>query len=356
MLCSSYQFLFPTLFRWVISLCLAGSCDLLGKNLEMLSLVSVPLRYIALGLAAVIAALAIEIVYRFHTQGVREVLLVPFLLLSAFIGLVTLIQVILSRVEVTELTPTNTEDDALYDSAASAGGVIRGDNPIRRIKDDTLGREEPARSFAKQVLGVDAGEGVVVGVLGPWGSGKTSFINLARIEFEQAGVPIIDFNPWMFSGAQQLVEYFFIELAAQLKVRKGLSDIGKSLEEYGEMFSGAGWVPVIGPWIERGRGVARIVSKILQRRKEGIGGRRDKLRHALGNLKTPIVVVLDDIDRLSSPEIRDVFKLVRLTASFPNVVYLVAFDRIRVEQALSEEGVPGRDYLEKILQVAVDLP
>jgi predicted KAP-like P-loop ATPase len=66
--------------------------------------------------------------------------------------------------------------------------------------------------------------------------------------------------------------------------------------------------------------------------------------------------VVDDIDRLSTSEIRDVFKLVRLTASFPNVVYILAFDRIRVETALAEQGIPGRDYIEKILQVALDLP
>ena len=66
--------------------------------------------------------------------------------------------------------------------------------------------------------------------------------------------------------------------------------------------------------------------------------------------------MLDDIDRLSTSEIRDVFKLVRLTASFSNVIYIVAFDRARVEEALAEQGVPGRSYLEKILQVAVDLP
>jgi ABC-type Mn2+/Zn2+ transport system ATPase subunit len=59
---------------------------------------------------------------------------------------------------------------------------------------------------------------------------------------------------------------------------------------------------------------------------------------------------------MTTSEIRDVFKLVRLTASFPNVIYIVAFDRSRVEDALAEQGIPGRDYLEKILQVAVDLP
>jgi predicted KAP-like P-loop ATPase len=80
------------------------------------------------------------------------------------------------------------------------------------------------------------------------------------------------------------------------------------------------------------------------------------LTDALASLDTPIVVVLDDIDRLTTTEIRDVFKLIRLTANFPNVIYLAAFDRRRVEDALGEHRISGRDYLEKILQVAIDLP
>jgi predicted KAP-like P-loop ATPase len=108
--------------------------------------------------------------------------------------------------------------------------------------------------------------------------------------------------------------------------------------------------------MERASGAAKVLGKVLQNRKQGIGGRRAAVDKALAKLEKPIVVVLDDIDRLSTSEIRDVFKLVRLTASFPNIVYIVAFDRERVEEALSEQGVPGRAYLEKILQVAVDLP
>lgn len=233
---------------------------------------------------------------------------------------------------------------------------IRADNPIRQPEDDTLGRRKVAETFAQQVLALDVSEGVVVGVLGPWGSGKTSFVNLARSEFDRAGVPILDFNPWMFSGAQQLVDSFFVKVAAQLKIRPGFADLGKDLEEYGETFSGMSWLPFVGPWIERGRSATTLLAKILQRRKEGIGGRRRKVEKTLGDLDKPIIVVLDDIDRLSTTEIRDIFKLVRLTASFPNVIYIVAFDRSRVEEALSDQGIPGRDYLEKILQVAIDLP
>jgi predicted KAP-like P-loop ATPase len=91
---------------------------------------------------------------------------------------------------------------------------VTADNPIRKPEDDVLGRTKVARSFAEQVLSLDVTGGVVVGVLGPWGSGKTSFVNLARAHLEGVGVAVLDFNPWMVSGTEQLVESFFVELYA----------------------------------------------------------------------------------------------------------------------------------------------
>lgn len=233
---------------------------------------------------------------------------------------------------------------------------INADNPITKLEDDALGRVKPASSFARQVLAIDSSEGVVVGVLGAWGSGKTSFVNLARSFFNESEVVVLEFNPWMFSGADQLVQSFFIELSAQLKFRPGFAEIGELVEDYGDIFSGLSWLPLIGPWIERGRVISDILAKTLQRKKDGISASQSRVRKALDKLEKPIVVILDDIDRLSTPEIRDVFKLVRLTANFPNIIYLLAFDRYRVEQALGEQGIPGRDYLEKILQIGIDLP
>ena len=71
----------------------------------------------------------------------------------------------------------------------------------------------------------------------------------------------------------------------------------------------------------------------------------------------PIVVILDDVDRLSKDEIRELFKLVRLTASFPNLIYIVACDRVRVEEALDDSRSGLRsDYLEKIFQWSFHIP
>jgi predicted KAP-like P-loop ATPase len=68
------------------------------------------------------------------------------------------------------------------------------------------------------------------------------------------------------------------------------------------------------------------------------------------------VIVIDDIDRLQDEEIRDVMRLVRLVADFPNTVYLLSYDQERVERALGREGESGRAYLEKVVQIVHHVP
>lgn len=234
------------------------------------------------------------------------------------------------------------------------------DNPITSSDQDVLKRAPIADSFAAEVRRLDASEGIVVAVLGRWGHGKSSFINLMREHF--AATPplvVVDFNPWLFSGTQQLVDFFFTELASslQLKDKDEFQTIAKALRDYGDVLSPLGAIPVFGAWWERSYKATRAFTEWLrQRREKNAGSLRDQVADALRALDEPIVVVVDDIDRLTTAEIRDVFRLVRLTASFPNLIYVLAFDRARVEAALDEDGVPGRAYLEKIIQLGFDLP
>ncbi|WP_329004045.1 KAP family NTPase [Kribbella sp. NBC_00709] len=234
----------------------------------------------------------------------------------------------------------------------------RGDNPIKNAEQDRLQRREGARSVAADIRELDASEGYVVGVVGPWGSGKTSIVNMIRESLEVApAVPIVEFNPWIFSGTDELVESFFRELSAQMRLKEPkVAAIADAVDTYGDLLSPASAIPIVGAWFDRVRGSAKALKAYQERRKGSVAQQRDKLAKELNQLTVPIVVIIDDIDRLESSEIRDIFKLVRLTASFPNVVYLLAFDRARVEDALSQSGFDGRAYLEKIVQLGVDVP
>ncbi|WP_156510258.1 KAP family P-loop NTPase fold protein [Peptidiphaga gingivicola] len=249
------------------------------------------------------------------------------------------------------------------------------DAPIRSSAEDDLGRAPVAHAFARSILELDASQGLVVAVMGPWGHGKSSFINLMREEFE--GIPkesdptpeesktrraltVIDFNPWMFSGSDQLVDFFFTQIGAELKV-KNESRLGKIADWLGQyagiLKPAAKLIPLPG---------ASAVGEVIAAGINGLAGTtsadrsvqeiKDDITKALSKLEEPIVVVIDDIDRLTKIEIREIFKLVRLTASFPNIIYLLAFDRERVEQALSEDGISGRAYLEKIVLLSFDIP
>ena len=60
------------------------------------------------------------------------------------------------------------------------------DNPIKGASEDRLGRNPTVKSFVGQVLEMDASQGLTVGVFGPWGCGKTSFIGLVKEELKAA--------------------------------------------------------------------------------------------------------------------------------------------------------------------------
>lgn len=235
------------------------------------------------------------------------------------------------------------------------------DVPITSSVEDNLGRAPVAHEFAESIRELDASQGLVVGILGPWGHGKSSFINLMREQFEtEPALTVVDFNPWMFSGSNQLINFFFTEISAELNVRNQshFGNIANRLARYAGILKPASqFIPIPGASAV-GEMTAVAITGLADTTNVDRSAMkvREEIIKELTELTQPIVVVIDDIDRLTALEIREIFKLVRLTASFPNIIYVLAFDRVRVEQALSENGISGRTYLEKIVQLSFDIP
>jgi predicted KAP-like P-loop ATPase len=233
------------------------------------------------------------------------------------------------------------------------------DRPINRLDEDRLHRRAFAEQVASYIHSAPAGHGLVVSAMAPWGNGKTSFMNMVVDELGKTGELVVRFNPWMFSGTEQLVARLLGEIRSVLLSahEKRYDTAAEALGRYGDALALAGDIPIVGAAAKAGR-LALLAGRRATEHKRKISGEtprkvRDAIDQALRTGDRRIVVVIDDVDRLDDQEIREVVRLVRLVADFPNTVYLLAFDRARVEAAL---GPDGAAYLEKIVQLPIDLP
>lgn len=255
------------------------------------------------------------------------------------------------------------------------------DRPILSGQDDLLNRRPFADALARLIRDRRSCESLAIGVCGEWGCGKTSLKNLVLEGLQKSKsrkVDILQFAPWAISGQGHVTTLFFRELAIALapsstviadttrkysgllsKVGVGLKAAGRYCVSQGE---GVGVIfEVVGAAVDQtaqlGNQAANAADPKTKIKEQSLADVRESLTKQMMTLKRPILVVIDDIDRLTSDEVREVFRLVKENANFPNIVYLLMFDRSMVSLALDElSGGRGNEYLEKIVQVLFHVP
>lgn len=240
------------------------------------------------------------------------------------------------------------------------------DRPIDTGEQDLLGRASFSNQLGKAIYEYNGKDGLVIGLFGKWGTGKTSVINMAINELNKLAVndenkPIImKFAPWNYSDKDNLISLFFQSLKNKIEIQDNeelKNKVGKALTDYSGAFDALSLVPVVGS------GVAAILKTLAQAQGANLmqsfdlDQTREILERELIKANKKIIIVIDDIDRLTNSQIRDVFQLVKQVADFPNIIYVLAMDREVVRSALTEvHNIDGNEYLEKIIQVPFELP
>ena len=228
-----------------------------------------------------------------------------------------------------------------------------GDSPITQPDEDKFGRGPFANRIAEALAKRSESTSIVVGVYGAWGEGKTSVLNLIDGALtKHQGIKTLRFNPWRYQDEDQLLIAFFEAL---------VDSLGEKLYNWVERNSkrkvatvlrkGVAWIPGVG---EANEAIDYLTAVDIEKLK-------DRVEKKLAQAKTRIVVLVDDIDRLDKSEVFAVFRLVKLTASFQNVSFILAFDDKVVSDALQERyshssHESGKAFLEKIIQIPLELP
>ena len=242
--------------------------------------------------------------------------------------------------------------------------MFYSEKPIILGKEDLLGRAKVANELSREIKSYKNEDSLTIGIVGKWGSGKTSFINMVLENFEENDdYIIIKFNPWNISSRKQLISDFFLQLSNNIEKKRSneiIGAIGKSLGTLSKFFKPLGFIPplsvlsTIGDITEK---ASEFINEYVESEKEDLESLKDNINNKLTNLNKKIIIVIDDIDRLCDEEIREMFQLVKSIADFKNTIYILSYDREIVTKALdkTQQG-KGEEYLEKIVQVPLVLP
>jgi predicted KAP-like P-loop ATPase len=257
------------------------------------------------------------------------------------------------------------------------------EKPINSFDDkkDLFGYKKIAKEIALSILRLQSDSGYVLAINGKWGAGKSSFLyyikqyltdhyNDLSIPLSSKKVITLKFDPWLFSGHQDIINQFFIQLQSSLIQKKKLSSktlkvlndffrYGSELRKVATLESQvAGWAFT---------GLNTITQVKIRSSVRSISELKDEIKKELPNLDDKIVIIIDDIDRLIPEEICELFRAIKAIGDFPNIVYLLAYDQDIVSLALECEhthqyqdinsrGYYGIKYLEKIVQFTVNIP
>jgi predicted KAP-like P-loop ATPase len=224
------------------------------------------------------------------------------------------------------------------------------DVPLSEGQSDELEREELSSSVAPLLVLPAGASSVVVAIEAGWGEGKSSFLHLIdkNLKRHVDDPVVVRFNPWFVRSREQVFRSFFSHLISAVDSNeKNAIEAIEALRSYARMLEVS--LPFTG-----------LASRAIEQRLEpaALADEKDRLVAALQVVGRPIVVIIDDIDRLPAKDIRCIFQLVKVVCDFKRVAYLLAFDPPPVDEALKFGGLyaDGREYREKIVQLSLRLP
>ncbi|MBW4561669.1 MAG: AAA family ATPase [Mojavia pulchra JT2-VF2] len=230
---------------------------------------------------------------------------------------------------------------------------ISADSSLVDPEKDLLGHANFAKYLADSICKMTFPEGFVIAVYGSWNSGKSTLLNFVvhylQQKPEEEQPIIVPFNPWLFSGYQDITRRFFEQLQ---DVLSQVTPVSKSLKDRIADFANLiSEIPI--PYAQTGKAVATLLDEDDKEASE----LKEEVEDKLVQQQQRIVVTIDDIDRLPADDIMQLFRIFKAIPNFNNVVYLLVFDKEVVLKTITDNKEKSREaYLEKIINVAFELP
>lgn len=218
------------------------------------------------------------------------------------------------------------------------------DDEIQQNKEDALRCNSQAESFASAVMASKAHPGLVFGIDGPWGVGKTSFINLAARYWEKNAKELIvcRFEPLRFASEPDLTDRLIKELSATIQREVYAPEFRPAANRYSRLIKGKADISFLG------------FKLAVEPSQETLDELLDDIDDVLRRIGRRVVIVIDDLDRLDAKTANSVLFATRRTFKLSQASFILCYDT-EILAGAQEETSRAREFLEKFVTIKLSL-
>lgn len=179
---------------------------------------------------------------------------------------------------------------------------------------DELWFQNNADNFANIVYNNWSTDNQIFWLVAEWWAWKTSFLNLFKNNTLIKDDSIyIEFNPWYYENEKDLLEKFLENIISNLKskkyylpkLNKNFNAFLKILDDNSQNFF----------WLKFWFSTIKTLDEIIE-----------DINDSLKSVNKKIIIVIDDLDRIPSKRLKEIFKIVDLCRNFYNTSYILCYD------------------------------
>ena len=223
-----------------------------------------------------------------------------------------------------------------------------------KIREDLFERNQIIDNLCYSIItSIDSIDCFTIGVVGNWGSGKSTILELTKkamrkkflIDYDL--VIIDDFDPWAIKSQDSLILAMYNTIMENLgknigyfkrkKVQNALINISTS-------------VPYIG------KGIGNYFENRIDDYSE-YKEIKNELEEKLKKSNKHFVFIIDNLDRINSDNIIFLLTLIETLFKLPRITYIVAYDKDRLKDIFNKKTDKiDPQYIEKIINKEIKVP
>ncbi|MGO4528691.1 P-loop NTPase fold protein [Paenibacillus sp. 2TAF8] len=238
--------------------------------------------------------------------------------------------------------------DKYKEKAEEESGFL-SDVEIITSEEDAFNFTKSAEKFSESVFNYGSYESLVFGIDAPWGTGKSTFINLCQDIWDkkyEEKVIVYKFDVMKFESDENILNKFVDGLIQVIRSNLFAPELETMFAKYLKLLNDSKTnFSIFG--VRFG-----IPSDNLS-----IDKAFEKLEHFLKGLDRKIIIIVDDLDRLNFSSVKEVLFVIKKSFILPNMSYILCYDteNISIFENQKLDAEKTIEFLEKFINIKYSL-